>query len=268
MNTEKLAFVFIGLLLFILGFDALMGVHYIKNLSGPALIAIASIVAGTFLACMAAWFCCKPNAPTYLKIASFSAKVLLILVGGLSATAVITLYFHKAAEAKTQQIKMVERAAETEQELAKKAADNKAREDAQKRELDRINTLKDAALQLRKVAGARAANSFIEKNSTGITTATPQPDATPGFIAAAQGIGEAQAKEEEKHTFKQWLLEYADSGIYYVPTMANLLVFIGLSGVLLFGSGATGKTSTKQQPGFVNQQPAGATASTDKSPKS
>ena len=57
MQREKLILVFGGLLLFILAFDALMIVHYVTHLSGPALIAIVGIVAGTFLAVVAAWYC-------------------------------------------------------------------------------------------------------------------------------------------------------------------------------------------------------------------
>lgn len=265
MNKEKLAFVFIGLLLFILGFDALMIVHYIKNLSGPSLIAIGSIIAGTFLAFMAAWFCCKPNAPQVLKIAAFSSKIVLIIVGGLSAVAIITLYFHDKAEAKARQSASVQQAAGTEQEIAKMEAKRKAKEADQKAELDRMNALKQAAIDLRKVAGARAANNFIEKNSGAIAVATPEPTPTVSLIAAAQEVSKTEAKEEERHTFKQWLLEYADGGVYYFPTAANLLVFIGLSGVLLFGP--SGATASGKQVGF-NPQPAGATASTDNSPKS
>lgn len=267
MDREKLAFVFIGLLLFILGFDVLMIVHYVKNLSGPSLIAVASILGGTFLACMAAWFCCKPKAWLWLKIAAFACKIVLIGVGGLSATAIITLYFHQKNEAKAAEVANVQLAQKTESEIAKLKAQKESRTAEQDAELKRLETLKQAAVELRRTAGAQAARQFIQQNSGTATLSTPEPEATPNLVAAAEKVNQQAAKIEEQHTFKAWLLEYADGGVYYVPTAANLLVFIVLSAFLMFGrtseTSATSQQSgnSKQPPGFTPpMQPAPATA--------
>lgn len=236
MKLEKLTFVFVGLLLFILGFDILMIVHYIKNLSGMSLIAIGSILAGTFLAVMAAWFCLKPNATTSLKLVAFTCKVALILVGGLSATSIITLYFHEKEEAAARQVQAVKDATRTEAEIARIEAEKKAKLAETDAQIKQIEALKQAAMELRKTAGTAAAKELIRATSVvPLETPTPAPEQRPALLASVQADHEQQAKEAESHTFKAWLLEYVRGGVYYVPTIANILVFIGLGAFLTFG---------------------------------
>lgn len=239
MNTnnkkiDKLAFLYGGLLLFILGFDVLMIVHYFKNLSGPSLIAVASIVAGTFLAIMAAWFCCKPTATTGLKIASFGCKVALIIVGGLSATSIITLYFHEKAEAKALEVARVQGAQKAEVEIAKINAEKAAKIEEQNAEIKRLEALKAAVADVRKTAGARAASQLVQGSVMPSDLTGIRVESTPSLISNAQALNAKQAEDEEMHTFKAWLLEYSEGGVYYVPTLANLLVFITLGGFLVF----------------------------------
>jgi hypothetical protein len=282
MSKEKYAFIFVGLFLFVLGFDVLMIVQYCKNLSSPALIAAASIVAGTILAAMSAWFCVREQRndkgehlerPLARKISAFCGKVLLICVGGLSSTAIITLYFHQKAEAREQQARNQENAAKTDADILKLNAQKQAAIEHQQLEIKRINALKDAAADLmRQTGSASAARALVEKNTPGEGTATaaiaPIPTPTPPTAtSAAIAQAEAQQKAEQKGTFKQWLLEHADSGIYYAPTIANLTVFIGLSLVLMFVPVSGWKVAgTKKQPITLALSPAVATAQTGQSP--
>lgn len=233
-KTDKLAFLYGGLLLFILGFDALMVVHYFKNLSGPALIAVAAIVAGTFLAIMAAWFCCKPKASTGLKIASFGCKIALIVVGGLSATSIITLYFHEKTEAKALEITRVQNAQKAEAEIAKINAEKDAKVAEQNAEIKRLEALKAAVADVRKTAGARAAGQLVQGSVMMSELPGMKPDHSQSLVSTAQGLNQKQAEDAEAHTFKAWLLEYANGGVYYVPTIMNLIVFIVLGGFLVF----------------------------------
>lgn len=232
-KIDKLAFLYGGLLLFILGFDALMVVHYFKNLSGPALIAVAAIIAGTFLAIMAAWFCCKPNASTGLKIASFGCKVALIVVGGLSATSIITLYFHEKTEAKALEAARVQTAQKAEAEIAKINAEKQAKIEEQNAEIKRLEALKSAVADVRRTAGAKAASQLVQGSAIPVDLGM-RVEPTPSLIANAQTLNARQAEESDSHTFKAWLLEYSNSGVYYVPTIINLLVFFVLGGFLTF----------------------------------
>lgn len=253
MQREKLILVFGGLLLFILGFDALMIVHYVTHLSGPALIAIVGIVAGTFLAIVAAWFCCKKDSPFHLIAAAFGSKIVLICVGGLCATAIVTLYFHEKSEAKSQQEATVSKAADSQIDLAKAEARRKEIaqiNDARERQIQQIN---EAANRMRRNGiGPQAVKSFIESSMTGLPTVPAQIEATPNLVANAEALNAAKKVEESKSGFKAWMLEFADNGIYYVPTVANLGVFILLSGVLLF-SGITKKQTTPQPNEFPSE---------------
>lgn len=247
MQREKLILVFGGLLLFILGFDALMIVHYVTHLSGPALIAIIGIVAGTFLAIVAAWFCCKKDSPFHLIAAAFGSKIVLICVGGLCATAIITLYFHERSEAKHQQETTVSKAADNQADLAKAEARRKEIAEisaARERQIEQIN---DAANRMRRNGiGSQAVKSFIESSMAGLPSVPAQAEATPDLVATAEALNAAKKTEETKTGFKAWMLEFADNGIYYVPTAANLGVFILLSGVLLF-SGVTRRRPVKEE---------------------
>lgn len=237
MKLEKLTFVFVGLLLFILGFDVLMIVHYVKNLSGMSLVAIASIVAGTFLAFMAAWFCLKPNATTLLKAAAFSSKVILILVGGLSATSIITLYFHEKEEVSARQIQSVKDAERAEAEIARIDAEKKARLAESDAQIKQIEALKQAAMELRKTAGRNVARELIRSTALPvIQEPAKEPESRPALLAAVRDGQAQQARDDQSHTFKAWLLDYSKGGVYYVPTIVNILVFIVLGGFLTFGT--------------------------------
>lgn len=233
-KTDKLAFLYGGLLLFILGFDALMVVHYFKNLSGPALIAVAAIVAGTFLAVMAAWFCCKPKAAQGLKIAAFGCKIALIVVGGLSATSIITLYFHEKTEAKALEVARVQNAQKAEAEIAKINAEKQAKVEEQNAEIKRLEALKSAVADVRRTAGAKAASQLVQGSLMPSDLTGLRAEPTPSLIANAQSLNQKQSEESEMHTFKAWLLEYSNGGVYYVPTIINLLVFFVLGGFLTF----------------------------------
>lgn len=233
-KTDKLAFLYGGLLLFILGFDVLMVVHYFKNLSGPSLIAVASIVAGTFLAIMAAWFCCKVNAAQGLKIAAFGCKIALIVVGGLSATSIITLYFHEKTEAKALEITRVQNAQKAEAEIAKINAEKDAKVAEQNAEIKRLEALKAAVADVRRTAGAKAASQLVQGSVMMSELPGMKPDHSQSLVSTAQSLNQKQSEESEMHTFKAWLLEYSNGGVYYVPTIVNLLVFFVLGGFLTF----------------------------------
>lgn len=257
MNREKLAFVFIGLLLFILGFDALMIVHYVKNLSGPSLIAVASILAGTFLAIYAAWFCCKPNASKPLKLAAFASKIVLIIVGGLSATAIITLYFHQKAQAKAAEAVNLKEATHGQAQIAVIQAQSAANTQQMEGRRQQIAQIEATATNLQKTLGRAAARKFVEEEMAKLPPVAPSATPTPDLLATAQAVNDAEVKKEESHTVKAWLLEYADSGVYYVPTIANLFVFIGLCAFLMFGPTVEG---AKPAGAEGNKQPAGFTS--------
>lgn len=248
MQRAKLILVFGGLLLFILGFDVLMIVHYVTHLSGPALIAIMSIAAGTFLAIVAAWFGCKNDSPFALKISAFVSKIVLICVGGLSAASIITLYFHEGAEQKTTQAANISQAQQSQTDLAKAEEARKTRLAFEESRSKQIREINESAANMRKNGiSQETINELVKKSMDGLPPApTPETAATPNLVATAQAVNAAQVNQSSG--FKAWLLEFADSGIYYVPTIANLLVFIVLSGVMLFvvfGSGSEAKPRVK-----------------------
>lgn len=253
MQREKLILVFGGLLLFILGFDALMIVHYVTHLSGPALIAIVGIVAGTFLAIIAAWFCCKKDSPFHLIAAAFGSKIVLICVGGLCATSIITLYFHERSEAKHQQEATVSKAADNQADLAKAEARRKEIAEvsaARERQIEKINA---AAVQMKRTGvGPQAIKSFVDTSMAGLPSVPAQTEATPDLVATAEAQNAAKRADESKTGFKAWMLEFADNGIYYVPTVANLGVFVLLSGVLLF-SGVIRRQSAEVKSEFPKE---------------
>lgn len=255
MQREKLILVFGGLLLFILGFDALMGVHYITHLSGPALIAIMSIVAGTFLAIVAAWFSIKKDSSLLLRVAAFGSKIALICVGGLCSASIITLYFHERAEGQKTQEATVTKAAENQAELAKLEARRKEKKDIQDARERQIAEINAAAVNMRRSGvGPQAVKAFVENGMAGLPIVPAEVEATPNLVAAAEATNKAKMVAESKTGFKAWLLEFSDNGVYYVPTVTNLGVFILLSGVLLFGGiASTTKKEAKEKDEFPQE---------------
>lgn len=255
MQREKLVLVFGGLLLFILGFDALMVVHYVTHLSGPALIAIMSIVAGTFLAITAAWFGVKENSSFLLKVSAFGSKIALICVGGLCAASIITLYFHERAEGQETQKATVTKAAENQAELAKLEARRKERKDIQDARERQIAEINAAAVNMKKSGvGPQTIKAFVESSMAGLPVVPAEAEATPNLIADAQAANAATLAAASKTGFKAWLLEFSDNGVYYVPTITNLFVFILLSGVLLFArNGSEAKEPSRQEHEFPKE---------------
>ncbi len=255
MQREKLVLVFGGLLLFILGFDALMVVHYVTHLSGPALIAIMSIVAGTFLAITAAWFGVKENSSFLLKVSAFGSKIALICVGGLCAASIITLYFHERAEGLKAQETTVSKAAENQADLAKREARRKEIQQIQDSREKQIAEINAAAVNMRKNSvGPQTIKAFVESSMAGLPVVPAEAEATPNLIADAHAANAAATAAASKTGFKAWLLEFSDNGVYYVPTITNLFVFILLSGVLLFArNGSDAKEPSKQKEEFPSE---------------
>lgn len=256
MQREKLILVFGGLLLFILGFDALMGVHYITHLSGPALIAIMSIVAGTFLAIVAAWFSIKKDSSLLLRVAAFGSKIALICVGGLCSASIITLYFHERAVGQKTQEATVTKAAENQADLAKQEARRKEIKEIQEARERQIAEINAAAVNMRKNGvGPQTIKAFVESSMAGLPVVPAEVEATPNLVADAQAANAAALLAAASKTgFKAWLLEFSDNGVYYVPTVTNLGVFILLSGVLLFGGiASTTKKEAKEKDEFPQE---------------
>lgn len=253
MQREKLILVFGGLLLFILGFDALMMVHYVTHLSGPALIAIMSIVAGTFLAIVAAWFSIKKDSSLLLKVAAFGSKIVLICVGGLCAASIITLYFHERAQGISTQQATVSKAAENQADLAKAEARRKEIKEIEAARESGIQKINAAAVQMRRNGiGPQAIKEFVTQGMEGLPKVPAQAEATPDLVADAQAMNAATVAATSKTGVKAWLLEFSDNGVYYTPTIANLGVFILLSGVLLFG-GIAKKQATPEKNEFPQE---------------
>lgn len=224
-QKEKLWFVFGGMALIIVGFDVLTGVHYGYNLDGLIMLAAMAVIAlGSFLAFFCAYFAVK-YANQNLKVAAFLGKALLIVIGGLSAASIITLYFEEKGAAVAAERAQKQTATETDAKLQLQKA-------AAESEIARLKALEDAAIKLKQsTRSVKVTSTFLERNAA-VVGEKKESSPTPTLTETTNA--EIEKEKGKVSGVKKWLLEYSRNGIYVVPVIGNIFVFLGMSLALMF----------------------------------
>lgn len=232
---ENLPLVFVmgGLAILVIGCDLYVIYHYLKNLDGPAKLAIFGILFGTFVVAFCSWFSImSPN--TARRWTAFGCKVVLMAVMLICMASLVVLYMHNKAE----------RLAKIEAErLAQVRANN---------ESANLNNIADAAIRLKQETGSNVvANTFLKKL---------EPSKKPAITAPqpADGAGKSltEIAEEEGLGMYEFLLEFSKKHIFYVPTITHFLAFVLMCFVLVATQGKK-QGAPAEFPSEIEAKPTG-----------
>jgi hypothetical protein len=154
---------------------------------------------------------------------AFGCKVVLMGVMLLCMASLIVLYMHNKAEklAKLEQAK-----------AAKLAQENKIKTEAEEAQIEtgKADAMADAIIRVKKETGSAViANNFAKTATKAEKKPIPIPSANP----EPKAVAEAKQEEDPGLGVYEFLLEFSQKHIYYVPTTAHFIAFVLMCFVLV-----------------------------------